>query len=143
MTPKAQDSKRIIAALEYLQAEGLGSRLLREMHPTRKADEGFGQAIAYRKGRPSGTYKDETVAYHHRLLFVAEQYRKGAGNFDTLVAEAIARFPRPEGPGPWGRRLLAARKAGIDPASLGAEGGKDLDEHDARRGAGSAQGKTT
>jgi hypothetical protein len=92
ITPE-QNPTRIIRALEYLRDQGMNVVQLRELHPTRKHDEGFGNAIRYRMKPPLRGYVEPTVTYHKRLLMVEARHRDGAGAFAQLVAEAQRAYP--------------------------------------------------
>lgn len=90
MNPE-QDSARLANILIYLRAEGMTDDQLRQVHPTRQHNETFSAAIDYRQ-RPPSFFREPTLTYHKRLLFIESERRKSGGHFSPLIAAAISKF---------------------------------------------------
>ena len=81
----------VAAAAVYLQAAGMPVSLLRNLHHFASRTETYASTVRYFGGKTA--LGPNNRAYGARLLFVEQAQRTGGVSFESLVGEALRRFP--------------------------------------------------
>lgn len=83
--------EQLVDAASYLQRQGMPVELLRKLHHPQKRPEQFAYTLKYfSQNKNLGALNR---AYADRVLFVADEHRKGRGSFEKLVAGALRQWP--------------------------------------------------
>jgi hypothetical protein len=83
---------QLIEAAKYLFDAGMSVEHLREMHHSPRRDETFKATLRYFAEKSDLLMNN--VLYGARLIYVAEEHRKGRTRFPELVDEALQRYPK-------------------------------------------------
>lgn len=83
--------EKLLNAAHYLEVQGMSVQQLRALHHSQSRLETFASTYKYFGTNRMLRLKNER--YAERLIFVAEEWRKGNGNFVSLVQRALERWP--------------------------------------------------
>jgi hypothetical protein len=83
--------ERLVAAAKYLEANGMSAAQLRAVHHSQRRLETF--ASTYRYFGENKELRHNNLLYAERLIYIAEEHRRGRRSIASLVQEAIERWP--------------------------------------------------
>lgn len=83
--------ERLVGAVHYLQRNGLTVEQLRALHHPQRTPETFASTLRY-FGSPK-ELRPLNRAYAERLIYVADEHRKGREGMGQLVEQALSRWP--------------------------------------------------
>ena len=83
--------ERLVTATRYLEGQDMSVQQLRTLHHPQQKPETF--TSTYKYFARNKDLRHANTLYAERLIFVAEKHRKGKGNIDLLIQQALTRWP--------------------------------------------------